>query len=209
MSVSSYDSPRNRRWWGGPCRTRSAASRRRSLRSSLSCPGMGRSRGRFDSLPRAAATVVCPAMFRVGLETFAAPIRKPPGIHVARGVAPGAIAIERADRDMIRRSRHDRDIGERARDCRRVAVQTGGDSLVRPGYGIQREVSRSRCDIGCTPRSWGCDWQVWRRSTGPCECRRLRVAVPAIAGSRVSRVQTLAWVASPPHVLAVLAIIPR
>jgi len=112
------------------------------------------------------------------------------GVHIARAVAPRAVAIEAADRDVVARCGHDRDVGKGLRHGRTVAGEAPGHALVGAGDGVEREVARGRVTLGAgrsgrnvIRRLPGGRQQVGR------ERGRRDVAVAAVAGDRMLRIQ--------------------
>src|SRR5215469_792121 len=63
-------------------------------------------------------------------------------VHVGRGVAARAVAVEAPERDVIARVRDDGDVGEGRRDARAVTGEAPGDALVRTGDRVRRVVTR-------------------------------------------------------------------
>jgi len=113
-----------------------------------------------------------------------------PGVHVRGAVAARAVAIHAADRKVIARCGHDRDVGKGLRHRRTVAGEAPGHALVRAGDGVEREVARRRVALGAgrsgrnvIRRLAGGRQQVGR------ERGRRDVAVAAVAGGRMLRIQ--------------------
>ena len=113
-----------------------------------------------------------------------------PGVHVRGAVAARAVAIHAADRKVIARCGHDRDVGKGLRHRRTVAGEAPGHALVGAGDGVEREVARRRVALGAgrsgrnvIRRLAGGRQQVGR------ERGRRDVAVAAVAGGRMLRIQ--------------------
>src|SRR6202035_4458272 len=118
------------------------------------------------------------------------------GVHIGRGVAARAVAIESADRHVSALGpADDRDrvagwwSGERPR-ARAVTGEAPADALVRAGDGIQRIVARG----GVALRAHGGSWDVIGRLRGcgqqiRCESGCRHVAGAAVATGRVLRVE--------------------
>jgi len=107
------------------------------------------------------------------------------GIHVRRGVAARAVAIEGADRHVIAGGADERDVDERP-DRGTVTGQTPGHTLVGAGDGVEREVAHGRMALRAHRGSWNvigglrsCRQQI-RRESG---CHH--VAGAAVATGRV------------------------
>jgi len=62
-------------------------------------------------------------------------------IDIGRRVAAGAVAVERADRDMVARRAHDGDVGEGRGYGGGVTGEALGHALVRAGHGVERVVA--------------------------------------------------------------------
>ena len=96
-------------------------------------------------------------------------------------VAAGAVAVEAADRDVVARRRHDRDVRERGRDRWRVAAQARRDSLVSAGNRVRAHSCPPWCGTGRRGRWSGCDSPAWR-----CRSDRWRTSASSY-GSHCSR----------------------
>jgi len=107
------------------------------------------------------------------------------GVHIGRGVAARAVAIERADRHVIT-GRGDEGHVDEGPDRRAMAAQTPGHTLVSTGDGVNREVARRRVALrthgGCgnvIRGLRGCGEQIC------CERGCRHVAVAAVASGRM------------------------
>src|SRR5439155_5332924 len=69
-------------------------------------------------------------------------------IHIGRGVAARAVAVEAADRHVVARVGDEGDVGEGRGDRRTVTGETPGDALVRAGDGVGRVVARGGVGTG-------------------------------------------------------------
>ena len=112
------------------------------------------------------------------------------GIDVLGRVAARAVAVEVADRHVVARRRHDRDVDKARRHRRRVAGQAPAHALVHARHGVDREVAGG----GVALRAYGrggdvvgrlrrCGQQVGREGRG-CD-----VAVAAVTARRVLGVE--------------------
>src|SRR5206468_861383 len=108
--------------------------------------------------------------------------------HIRGAVAARAVAVERADREVITGRRDQGDVGEGRRHRRSVAGQTPAHALVRAGDGVEREVTRRRVALGAHGgRGDVIGGLAGAHITG--KGRRGRVAAVAVAARRVELIQ--------------------
>ena len=120
-------------------------------------------------------------------------------VDVGRAVAPGAVAIQAAERNVVAGRGGDLDVGKRAGHGRSVAAQAARHPLVSAGDRVGRVVARCRVALRARRRGRNV---VRRLSAGSHiiregGCRRMTAA--AIAGGRMNGIERRRWARIPRH----------